>query len=254
VSACGVVVADVTAFDVRGFTAWHIDPDRRVQGRRTTRVELHEPGPEVVDHLRAARADGAVKLAPAAALLDAWPAEAELEWISRDGECRQLVCWFGGLAEHAGRRRATILDRDASAPRSVVGAASDEVPAAGSLGEYVYEPDTAVLAAGLTATLAAEHQLAAIAPSIAYLTGDRPIADAALACFRIDEVLRFDVRQLRGALRQRQIGRLEIKKRGVACEPERLRRELKLAGDATATLVVLPIRGRPTAILAQRVP
>jgi hypothetical protein len=252
VSAFEILTANAAGFAVRGFAAWHIDPDRRVHGRRTTRVELHEPGPEVIDRLRAERAEGAAKLAPAATLPDAWPPEAELEWISRDGECRQLVCWFGGLAQHAGRRRATILDRHTNAPRSVIGGASDDVPIADSLGAYLYEPDAAVLAAGLTATLAEEHNLAAITPAIAYLTGDRPIVDAALACFQIDEVLPFDLRQLRGALRQRQIGRLEIKKRGVACEPERLRRELKLAGDAAATLIVLPIRGRPTAILAQR--
>ena len=96
--AAGVVVAEVADFEVRNFAAWHIDPDRRPHGRRTTRVELHDPGPGVIDHLRAACPAGAVKLAPAATLPDAWPREAELEWISRAGECRQLICWFGELA------------------------------------------------------------------------------------------------------------------------------------------------------------
>ena len=108
-----ILVADATAVDLRGCSAWHIDPDRRPTGRRTTRVELHEPGPEVIDRLRAARPEGAVKLAPAATLPEAWPQEAELEWIGRATECRQLVCWFGALAGEPGRRRATIVDHGA---------------------------------------------------------------------------------------------------------------------------------------------
>ncbi len=106
-----LVATEVESFDVGRFAAWHIDPDRRPEGRRTTRVELHEPGPAAIDRLRAARAEGAVKLAPAATLPDAWCQEAELEWISRGCECRQLVCWFGTLGampDDAGPRSLTL--------------------------------------------------------------------------------------------------------------------------------------------------
>jgi len=34
-----IVVVDVDEFDVGQFAAWHLDPDRRPQGRRTTAVE-----------------------------------------------------------------------------------------------------------------------------------------------------------------------------------------------------------------------
>jgi len=248
-----VIVADVDATDARSFAAWHIDLDRRPQGRRTTRVELHEPGPEAIDRLRTACANGAVKLAPAATLPAAWHDEAELEWISRDGECRQLVCWFGGLAHDCGRRRATVIGKSADTVRTIVGRAAEEPSLAPSLGAYIYEPDAAILAAGLSPVLAAEHGLAGITPGIAYLTGERPVADAALDCFAVREIMPLDVRQLRGLLHARHIGRLEIKKRGVDGTPEKLRRDLKLAGTASATLILLPISGRPTAVLAERV-
>ncbi|HVU41008.1 MAG TPA: class I SAM-dependent methyltransferase [Xanthobacteraceae bacterium] len=246
-------VSDVEAFDVCDFASWHIDPDRRPEGRRTTRVELHEPGPAVIDRLRARQAEGAVKLAPAATLPDAWSNEAELEWISRGGECRQLVCWFGALARDPGRRRATILDSRAAEPRTILGVADEHPPHAASLGEYLYEPDAAVLAAGLTATLAAEHALAAITPGVGYLTGDRLVTDAALAGFAIRDVLPLDRRRLRAALRAHGIGRLEIKKRGVDVDIEKLRQELKLSGDSAATLILLPRAGHPTAIVAERI-
>ncbi len=247
-----LVATDVETFDVGEFAAWHIDPDRRPEGRRTTRVELHEPGPAAIDRLRAARAEAAVKLAPAATLPEAWKAEAELEWISRGGECRQLVCWFGTLARDAGRRRATMIDPRAGVLRSIVGLGDEHPPQARSLGAYLYEPDAALLAAGLTATVAAEHQLAAITPGVGYLTGDRVLADAALAGFAVREVLPLDQRRLRALLRERNIGRLEIKKRGVDTDIEKLRQELRLSGEHAATLILLPRAGHATVVLADR--
>ncbi|HEY4308502.1 MAG TPA: class I SAM-dependent methyltransferase [Pirellulales bacterium] len=247
-----VATTDVDRFDIHEFAAWHIDPDRRPEGRRTTRVDLHEPGPEVIDRLRRKCGAGSIKLAPAATLPDAWPAEAELEWISRGGECRQLVCWFGSLARDVGRRRASIIDPRAAEVRSITGAGDEHPPKADALGQYLYEPDAAVLAAELTADLAAEHDLAAITYGIGYLTGDRVLADPALAGFAIHEVLPLDRRRLRAVMRERRIGRLEIKKRGVDIDIEKLRQELKLSGDHSATLVLLPRDGHPTAIVAER--
>jgi SAM-dependent methyltransferase len=247
-----VLAQDVASIDLGAFSAWHIDPDRRPGGRRTTRVELHEPGPEFIERCRATVANGAVKLAPAATLPEDWPREAELEWLSRDGECRQLVCWFGSLAEHTARRRATLVDAAGRKIRSIIGVEQDP-PLARGLATYLYEPDAAVLAAGLTGALAAEHSLTALAPGIAYLTSDALVTDPALACFRIEEVLPLDMRRLRAMLRERNIGRLEIKKRGVDVTPEQLRRDLKLKGEHSATLLIAPIAGRPTVMLAQRI-
>jgi len=247
-----VIVADVESLDLGAFAAWHIDPDRRPSGRRTTRVDLHEPGPDFIDRMRGVVPNGAVKLAPAATLPDNWPPAAELEWLSRDGECRQLVCWLGSLAQSLGSRRATIVDGAGRALRTVTGVEQEPLLAR-ALARYLYEPDAAVLAAGLTGSLSAEHNLAALGPGIAYLTSDALITDRALACFAIEEVLPLDVRRLRQAMRERNIGRLEIKKRGVDITPEQLRRELKLNGDESATLLIAPIASRPTVMLAQRV-
>ena len=63
--ACGVAVADALATDLSSASAWHIDPDRRPQGRRTTRVASHSPSAEEIDRLRTTCAAAAVKVAPA---------------------------------------------------------------------------------------------------------------------------------------------------------------------------------------------
>jgi hypothetical protein len=118
---------------------------------------------------------------------------------------------------------------------------------------YLFDIDPAVLAAGLKGVLAAEHGLFALAAGPTYLTGPCPIDDAALACFEVAEVLPLQRRKLAGYVRERAIGELEIKKRGVDIDPQQLRRDLKLRGDKAATLLIMPVADRPTAILAHRV-
>ncbi len=250
---CEVRVGDVREIDVADCDAWHIDPDRRPKGFRTTHVDLHEPPSEVIDQLLDQNPNAAVKLAPAARMSDAWVERASLEWISRDRQCRQLVAWFGRLAREPGRRRATILGKTAEPLRTLVGDEQPDPPIARQIGRYVLEPDAAVLAARLCGALAAEHRLHAVAPHVAYWTGDRPIEDPALACFEVLDVLPFDVKQLKSLLGSLDVGRLEIKKRGVELDPTALRRQFDLKGRHEATLLVTRIAGRATAILARRV-
>ena len=247
-----ICVADVEQFSVAEFAAWHIDPDRRPQGKRTTRVELHEPGPESIARLLKDCPHAAVKLAPAAELPPDWALAAEAEWISRDGECKQLVAWFGELARHSGQRAATILSSRGGSPRTVVGLPHQDYGSGQAVSRYVYEVDAAVLAAKLTGVLAAQHSLSAIDPHGGYLTGDQWIEDAALVPFEVQEAMPFDRKRLNAALHARHIGRLEIKKRTLLDDPEKLRREMALSGDEQAVLLLTRVQDRATAIIAKR--
>jgi SAM-dependent methyltransferase len=247
-----VRTCDAADIDVGEFAAWHIDPDRRPRGSRTTQVDLHEPGPELIDKLLARNPAAAIKLAPAAQMPAAWSERAELEWISRDGECRQLVAWFGDLATEGPQRRATVLRGRASPPRSFVGVPERPLAVAVRIGRYLYEPDAAILAAGLEGALAAQHGLAAVTPGVAYWTADQEVGDPAVARFEVREVLPLRLKPLKALLRTRDIGRLEIKKRGVDVDPAKLRGQLELAGSESATLLLVRIGGRVMAILAAR--
>lgn len=250
----GVVRADAARAPLAGLAAWHIDPDRRASGRRTTNVERYDPGPDLIERWLRQFPAAAIKLAPAAEAPVSWQAGGELEWISRGGECKQLVAWLGPLASRPGLRRATILSRagDDGTHRSVWGQAEQPIAVAPQWGRYLAEPDAAVLAAGLVGTLADERGLTAIAPGAVYLTGDHPTPDAALAWFEITDVLPFDLRRLKPLLRARGVGRLEVKKRGVDLSPDEVRRRLRVPGDASATLFVTRVGAAVTAILARR--
>jgi hypothetical protein len=266
-----IAVADVAGFRVADLAAWHIDPDRRPAGWRTTRVELHEPGPVVIARRLGECSNAAIKLAPAAdfgtnangmgAGTDAIPwGDAELEWISRKGQCRQLVAWFASLAQHPSQRRATRLSGNLAARgaelvvASFVGRPHVETPVAQAIGRYVFEPDAAVLAADLTGALAADLHLQSVARGVAYLTGDEPGHSALMDSFEVLAVMPYRVKTLKAWLRTRGIGQLEVKKRGVELEPARVQRELKVPGNETATLLVFRIRDKLTAIVGCRVP
>ena len=210
--------------------------------------------------------NAAIKLAPAADLSEPWWAEAELEWISRGRQCRQLVAWFGGLAKSPGKRRATVLPSALSGGfgsatsmenegRSFVGEPNLEPAVASQIGRYLFEPDAAILAAKLEGALAAAHGLAAISPGVAYFTGDAPVETALVACFEVLDVLPYRTKLVRQWLAERGVGRLEVKKRGVPLDPEVVRRELTAActGSAEATVILMRIGEKVMAVMARRI-
>ena len=249
-----VLTTDIATFDLKSVSAFHIDPDRRPAGRRTTSLDWCEPNIATINGLLTQVPNAAIKLAPATEVPTAWSTRCELEWISRDRECRQLVAWHGGLAQAAGQHRATILPATCGlAARTLTGPPKQQTPLTTMPNRYIFDLDPAVLAAKLKGVLAAEHQLSALSAGPTYLTGDHPIADPALACFAVEDVLPFRLDKLAKYLRKRNVGQLEIKKRGVDLDPEKLRGDLKLRGDNAATLLITPIATRTTAILAQRV-
>jgi hypothetical protein len=232
--------------------AWHIDPDRRPAGRRTTRVELHEPSLEVLNAMLALNGNAAVKLAPAAEVPVPWRGRAECEWISRRGECKQLVAWHGALFVNIGLHQATVIADDGVA-HSFSGQPHQEVPAVDAIGKYLYEPDAAVLAAELVGALCEQYQIAAVHAGSIYLTGDVPHRTALFATFEIVDAIAFDQKRLRALLAARDIGRLEIKKRGLDVDVSKLRQALQLRGDAEATLILVRRGDRVEAVLARRV-
>ena len=66
--------------------------------------------------------------------------------------------------------------------------------------------------------------------------------------YRVLEQVPYREKQLKAALRERQIGRLAIKKRGVDVVPEQLRKRLALRGENEATMVLTRVAGAGTAL------
>jgi SAM-dependent methyltransferase len=229
---------DVRQFEMAGIDAWHIDPDRRAAGGRTTHVALHEPDDQTIDALARQNPHVAIKLAPASDPPDEWAAEGELEWISRGGECRQLVVWRGELAQSPGKRRATVLPRGGFEPLVSVVGTPEEIPWVDQVDRYCYEADAALLAADLVGAAANPLRLARFASTHAWLTGSEPVEHPALVGYEVLEVLPLKVKRIAEVLRGLGMGLLAIKHRAVTLDPADLMRQLRVPGDNQGVVMV----------------
>jgi hypothetical protein len=252
--------ADVTNLTPAAADMWHVDPDRRTDGRRSTTLEHHSPGPEAIDRWRSVAPDGAVKLAPASEPPEAWQREGELEWITSQRECRQQVVWFGQLAAAPGQRRATVLlpnqsgdpKRAVPTAASFVGDPGESCSATDEPQRFLYDPDPAIIASHLLGAIANHYGLCSLGTGGAYLTGDEELADPLLSGFEVEESLPLRTAAVADWLAARNVGRVEVKKRGVTIDPEKFRRDLKLRGENEATVILTRAGKRQLAIIANR--
>jgi len=248
-----VLCADAASVDPAEYDALWFDPARRTAGHgntsRLTRAEDYSPNLDDVYAL-AERMPVGVKLGPGHDR-EQIPETAEAQWVSVDGKLVEMGLWFGALARPGIRRAALLLTRDGVAELTAP-ADSEDVPV-GELGEYIYEPDGAVIRARLIGDLARSMDALMLSEGLAYLTSatlsETPFATA----FRVVEVLPADEKKLRIALAERRIGTLEIKKRGVDVDPATLRTRLKLKGTESGTLVLTRAAGHKVALLVERV-
>lgn len=250
--AATVTSARAEDVDLSGVDAVWLDPARRTAGHtETTRVGAADWSPSLdwVFDL-AGRVPAGVKLGPAfdRTLI---PDDVEAQWISVDGSTIELVLWSGTLARE-GIRRAALVIRGDAAHELTAGGDTDDA-AVRELGEYVHEPDGAVIRARLIGEVARSLEAGMLDPKIAYLTSDAAVTSPFVQSFRVRERLPSDVKALARALKDRGIGTLEIKKRGVDVDPAALRTKLKLRGPESATLILTRVGSTRLTLLADRV-
>lgn len=244
-----VLAADAEKVDLGDFDGVFADPARRREGRR-----LHDPddwSPSL--HLLFEAAETmpvGLKLGPALdrALI---PDGCEAQWVSVDGETVELGLWLGALARPGIARAALLLHSDGTGSELSAAGDSPDEPV-GPLGDWLYEPDGAVIRARLIGELARRIGAHPVSDSIAWLSGDDAVDTPFATRFRVLERLPFDEGKLKKRIAQLGIGALEIKKRGADVDPAALRRRLNPKGEAAATLIVTRIGGRHTAILSER--
>jgi hypothetical protein len=99
--------------------------------------------------------------------------------------------------------------------------------------------------------LAVELGLNIFSNEIAYLSSAKEISSPWLKGYEVLENLVFDRKKLKAYLREKDIGILEIKKRGADITPEQLRRELDPKGSKSATLIVTRVNGAHRALVVK---
>ena len=246
--------ADITTLDLSQFEALFFDPARREldgKGERATRkFDPAQFSPNYNWVLEQARTKPTgIKLGPGHPH-EAIAEDAEAQWLSIDGDLVELALWFGEVKRPKVARAATVVN--STGRHEIVSETFESEPAdVLPLQQFIYEPDNAVVRSHLIADLAREVGASLVSREIAYLSSDREIDSPMMRGFRVIDEMSFDRKKLKAYLRDRNIGTLEIKKRGVDVVPEQLRKEMSLKGEIAATLILTRVGDDHRALIAQ---
>jgi len=221
------------------------DPARRVDGRRIFTLEAMQPPLSQLLQLQRRLPHLGVKTMPG--IQDAEvPPGCGVEFISHEGVCKEAILWFGDLMQHPRWASVYINQEWVALPGD--GAQS---PPVGPLaaGDYLHEPDPALIRAG--AFCALSHQLEAhlFDPQIAYLVSPERKTHPLVQSFKIHELHPFNLKLLNRRLQERGYHIVELKKRGVPFQPEELRKRLKLPATGKPGVVIFTRRGEDRLML-----
>jgi hypothetical protein len=243
-----IVLRDLLAEAPPPAEAYFADPARRKEGRRLFDPRAYQPP---LDHICAWRGAArllAIKLAPG---LDpsVLPPGAELEFISRDGELKEAVAWYS--LDELVPRRATLLHGPQAQLHQLAGDPSNLKPAPlrAAPQAYLYDPDPAVVRAGLVALLAEQVGAGQLDPQIAYLTAERLVPTPFARAWPILEWLPWNLKRLRRCLAALDVGPVTVKKRGSPLDADQLAHQLRGQGARPLVVTLTRLHNQPIAII-----
>jgi THUMP domain-like len=234
-------MADVRDLRLGRSLAVFADPARRAGGRRLPAGESRPPLAWCLG-LGDRVAGVGIKAAPGLPF-GLVPAGWEVELLADRRELKEAVLWSPSLATTT--RRATVFP----GPRTLAAAAGPPVRCAPP-GAFLLDPSPAVTRAGLVEELARDlGDVWKLDPRIAFLSADQPLRSPFGRLLRVDASLPWNLKRLRGVLRERGVGAVEVRKRGSAVDTVDLTTRLRLRGDAPAVVVLTRVADRPWALV-----
>ncbi|MCU0499586.1 MAG: methyltransferase domain-containing protein [Anaerolineae bacterium] len=226
------------------------DPARRqADDQRIYDVERYHPPLSVIRSWQADRI--MVKLGPGVAIDQLAAYGGQVRFISVDGDLKEAVL---SPDDSAQRYQAVMIARDGTIQTWERHPLPESRPLSPPLG-WLIEPDPALIRAGLVQDLAGAIDAYQLDETIAYLTADQAFVGPYGRSWAIRSWLPFHLKNLRAALREANIGRVTVKKRGSPLTPETLISQLKLKGGGEAcTLVLTRWQGEPIVIVCDEYP
>ena len=227
-----------------GTTAVFIDPSRRTAAGRTWRVEDLQPSWGFVTTLLDGSRTACAKLGPGLPH-SVIPDSVEAEWVSDHGDLVEASLW-AGPGTTPGLRRAVVDGHELTRQTTLAPPPTDPP------NDYLYEPDPAVIRAGLVPALAETLNASRVHDQVAYLTAHTPTTTPFATGFRVHDQLPYSEKALKAWVRDHHIGVLEIKKRGIDVDPAALRKRLRPHGPNQATLILTPTASGAVALVVRR--
>jgi SAM-dependent methyltransferase len=237
--------ADLTDFNLPPADAAFFDPARRIDHERVHSVEDYQPPLSIIKNWLKQIPNLGIKISPGVNYDELAEYDCEVEMISLKGDLKEAVLWFGELKTV--QRRATLLPGG----HTLTGdGPPPELPLSEPL-NYIYEPDPAILRTGLVTTVGAEINALMLDPEIAYLTAEELTETPFARVWEIEDWMPFQLKRLRAHLRERNVGRVTVKKRGSPLVPEELIQDLRLEGEEEKVLFLTQLQGKPIVVIAK---
>ncbi len=107
--------------------------------------------------------------------------------------------------------------------------------------KYLFEPDPAIIRAGLVQELGSKLEYNLIDRRLALLTGSKYLLSDFGKLYEVEEIIKFDLKKIRGYVRENEIGELIIKTRGFPESVENFRSKIKLKGKKSIVMFILRI-------------
>lgn len=211
-----------------------VDPARRESGRRSVGLVAASPDVTAAHDLLLSKAPRVmIKASPAlepSGLRRDLPSLSEIRVVSVDGECREslLLLERGEPNDHGVLRTAVLLSKDGAVELAISGTGTEERAVSHQVQTYFYEPDAAVIRAGLAGKLALDLGLSFVNGSVDYLTADVLIADFPGRVFRVMAVERYRPKTFRKFLRRHDITEAALQRRDFPLQSEEIRRKFRL--------------------------
>jgi hypothetical protein len=262
-----VVHAEATTVPLEGVDGVWLDPARRVTSTSGTKriwdPEAFSPPLSFVESLAATGRAVGVKMGPGMPH-ESVPADCEAQWVSVGGDVTEVALWFNSVRRPGIRRAALLLGPQGAAElTSAEDFDGGPVAPVGPAEGYLYEPDGAVIRAGLVADVALQLRGHLLDEHIAYICAPELVDTPFARAYKVLEVMPYNVKALKAWVKEKGIGVLDIKKRGTSVTPEELRKQLLAGGKSggkskgkagkTATLVLTRIGEDRVAIAVEPV-
>lgn len=236
-----------------------VDPCRRKGGRRSVGLAACSPDVLSVHDLLLRKAlHIMVKASPAlepAGLRQQLPSLARIDVVSVGGECRETLLWLEqstvpALPVH---RHAVVLPKGGGDPVRVTGTGFEPRSEAVAVRKFVYEPDPAIIRAGLTAKLAEMFSFGYVNTSVDYLTADTLPGSFPGKAFRVVDQEGCSPKTLRTFLRRHAIVSASVQRRNFPLSPETIRKRFRLGESESRYLFFTKdCHGRSLCIYAVR--
>lgn len=212
-----------------GIPYFWCDPARRVQGRRTLKLDQFSPDVYRVIHHFAQAKLGGIKLSPMLADADLAALGNHVEFVSFGNECREAVVWIG--AESGAGVHAVHIESGERLRQSP----SQQEPQTHAY-EFIFEADPAAIRAHSLGALEEQLDASPLGQSNGYLTGRSLATSPWVTSFRVLEQGKLDA----GWMKSLPYDIDTIKVRGVDIDPAQWVKKVRSRRGELAVALVFP--------------